>query len=121
MQPVTPDIHGLAVLLLTAVALFLFTRDRLPLETSSLAILIILVAGFQIFPYESNGEPLGPAQFFAGFGNEALIAICALMMVGKALETTGALRPLAAIVGRAWSTRPVLALLITLQSPLAPG
>ncbi len=114
MQPVTPDIHGLAVLLLTAVALFLFTRDNLPLETSSLAILILLVAGFQIFPYESNGEPLGPAQFFAGFGNEALIAICALMMVGKALETTGALQPLATIVGRAWSTRPVLALIITL-------
>jgi len=114
LQPVTPDIHGLAVLLLTAVALFLFTRDNLPLETSSLAILILLVAGFQIFPYVSNGEPLGPAQFFAGFGNEALIAICALMMVGKALETTGALQPLATIVGRAWSTRPVLALIVTL-------
>ena len=114
MQPVTPDVHGVAVLLLTAVALFLFTRDRLPLETSSLVILIVLVAGFQLFPYETGGEPLGPAQFFAGFGNEALIAICALMMVGKALETTGALQPLASIVGHAWSTRPLLALLVTL-------
>ena len=114
MQPVTPDIHGVAVLLLTAVALFLFTRDRLPLETSSLAILIVLVLGFQLFPYVNDGEPLGPTQFFAGFGNEALIAICALMMVGKALETTGALQPLAAIVGHAWSTRPLLALLVTL-------
>lgn len=114
MQPVTPDIHGVAVLLLTAVALFLFTRDRLPLETSSLAILIVLVAGFQLFPYDTGGAPLGPAQFFAGFGNEALITICALMMVGKALETTGALQPLASIVGHAWSTRPVLALLVTL-------
>ena len=73
------------MLLLTAVALFLFTRDRLPLETSSLAILIILVAGFEIFPYDSDGEPLGPVQFFAGFGNEALVTICALMIVGKAL------------------------------------
>ena len=53
-------------------------------------------------------------DFFAGFGNEALVAICALMMVGKALETTGALQPLANVVGRAWSSRPVLALLITL-------
>ena len=114
MQVVTPDVHGVAVLLLTAVALFLFTRDRLPLETSSLAILIILVAGFQLFPYESAAGPLGPAQFFAGFGNEALIAICALMIVGKALETTGALQPLAVIVGRAWSSRPVLATLVTL-------
>jgi di/tricarboxylate transporter len=36
------------------------------------------------------------------------------MMVGKALETTGALQPLATVVGRAWSTRPVLALVTTL-------
>jgi di/tricarboxylate transporter len=96
------------------VALFLFTRDRIPLETSSLAVLIVLVAGFQVFPYPKEGVTLGPGQFFAGFGNEALIAICALMMLGKALEKTGALQPLATVVGRAWSTRPVLALLVTL-------
>jgi di/tricarboxylate transporter len=103
------------VLVLTALALFLFTRDRIPLESSSLAILILLVAGFYLFPYEREGEVLlAPADFFAGFGNEALVAICALMMVGKALETTGALQPLASVVGRAWSTRPVLALLTTL-------
>ncbi len=115
MQPITPDAHGLAVLLLTVVALFLFTRDSIPLESSSLAILIILVAGFQLVPYTKGGEVvLGPIDFFAGFGNEALVAICVLMMVGKALETTGALQPLANVVGRAWSTRPVLALLTTL-------
>ena len=114
MHQITPDAHGIAVLLLTVVALFLFTRDRIPLESSSLGILIVLVAGFQFFPYVSDGVPVGPAEFFAGFGNEALITICALMIVGKALETTGALQPLATIVGRAWSTRPVLALLVTL-------
>jgi len=111
---VTPDAHGVGVLVLIAVALFLFTRDRLPLETSSLAVLSILVIGFQLFPYESDGILLGPAQFFAGFGNAALVAICALLMVCKALETTGALQPLATIVSHTWSTRPVLALLITL-------
>lgn len=114
MQAVTPDVHGVAVLLLTAVALFMFTRDRLPLETSSLVILILLVAGFQLFPYQTDGEPLGPVQFFAGFGNEALVTICALMIVGKALETTGALQPLASVVSHAWSTRPLLATLVTL-------
>ncbi len=115
MQPISIDAHGIAVLLLTVVALFLFTRDRIPLESSSLAILIVLVTGFTIFPYERNGEQLlRTVDFFAGFGNEALIAICALMMVGKALETTGALQPLANIVGRAWSTMPVVALLTTL-------
>ena len=110
----TPDAHGIAVLVLTVVALFLFTRDRIPLESSSLIVLILLVAGFQLFPYERGGTALGPVEFFAGFGNEALITICVLMMVGKALETTGALQPLATIVGKAWSTRPVLALLATL-------
>jgi len=85
LQPIAPDAHGIAVLLLIAVALYLFTRDRLPLETSSLVILIVLVTGFQFFPYEVDGVPLGPAQFLSGFGNEALIAICALIIVGKAL------------------------------------
>jgi len=115
LQPITPDAHGIAVLVLTVIALFLFTRDRIPLESSSLAILIVLVAGFALFPYEQDGiTKLAPVDFFAGFGNEALVAICALMMVGKALETTGALQPLANIVGRAWSTSPALALLTTL-------
>jgi di/tricarboxylate transporter len=110
----TLDAHGIAVLVLTILALFLFTRDRIPLESSSLAILIILVVGFEVFPYVRDGDRLSALDFFAGFGNEALVAICALMMVGKALETTGALQPLANIVGRAWSTRPVLALAATL-------
>ena len=111
----TPDAHGIAVLVLTILALFLFTRDRIPLESSSLAILILLVVGFELVPYVRDGERvLGAVDFFAGFGNEALIAICTLMMVGKALETTGALQPLANVVGKAWSTRPVLALFITL-------
>ena len=111
----TPDAHGIAVLVLTILALFLFTRDRIPLESSSLAILTILVVGFELVPYYRDGvRALEPADFFLGFGNEALVAICALMMVGKALETTGALQPLANVVGKAWSTRPVAALLTTL-------
>ncbi len=96
MQAITPDAHGIAVLILTVVALFLFTRDRIALESSALVILILLVAGFALFPYERDGATLlAPIDFFAGFGNEALVAICALMMVSKALETTGALQPLA--------------------------
>jgi di/tricarboxylate transporter len=115
LLPITPDAHGIAVLILTVVALFLFTRDQIPLESSSLAILSVLGVGFAIYPYQQDGVTvLGPVDFFAGFGNEALVAICALMMVGKALETTGALQPLANVVGRAWATRPVVALLTTL-------
>ena len=44
-------------------------RDAMPeLATSSLAILIILVAFFQLVPYEKGGEViLSPIDFFAGF------------------------------------------------------
>ena len=74
MQPVSPDAHGIAVLLLTAVALFLFTRDRFALESTSLGVLIALIAGFQLFPYTRDGVTLGTTEFFAGFGNEALVS-----------------------------------------------
>ena len=115
MQNITPDAHGIAVLILTIIALILFTRDNIPLESSSLAILILLVTGFQLVPYTKGEEViLSPINFFAGFGNEALIAICALMMVGKALETTGSLQTLAGIVSKAWASRPISALAVTL-------
>ena len=106
--------HGLFVLLLTVVALYLFTRDRIPLEASSLAILIILVVAFHVSPWRPGGELLAPAEFLTGFGNEALITVCALMMLGKGLERTGALQPLATGLGQAWLRRPRLAPLATL-------
>jgi di/tricarboxylate transporter len=115
-MPALPETHAIAVLALIVVALFLFTRDRVPIETSSLLILVTLVVGFYLFPYEHDGRELHPAEFFAGFGNEALVAICALMILGHGLETTGALRPLAALLARMWATQPLLSLLLTLVS-----
>jgi di/tricarboxylate transporter len=112
--PILPDSHGIFVLLLTPLALYLFTRDRLPLEASGLAIIVILVLSFELFPYEANGERLAPTAFLAGFGNEALITICALMILGKGLEATGALQPLALSLANAWTARPKLASLATL-------
>jgi di/tricarboxylate transporter len=119
MQPVTPDAHGIAVLLLIVVALILFTRDWLPLESSSLFVLIALIVGFQVFPYEGTTGPLGIKQFVAGFGHEALIAICALLIVGKGLQTTGALQPVANFVSKMWSTRPAFATLLMLVAVAA--
>lgn len=111
-----PDTHAVAVLILIVIALYLFTRDSIPLETSSLIVLILLVVGFYVFPYQRDGIELDPADFFTGFGNEALVAICALMILGQGLETTGALRPLAAVLSRMWAKSPLLSLLATLVS-----
>lgn len=114
MIPSTPDTHGLIVLALTGLALLLFTRDNIPLESSSLAIFILLIALFELFPYSGPEGPVKSSEFFYHFGNEALIAVCALMIVGRALETTGALQPLASFVAAAWRVSPALALLGTL-------
>lgn len=104
-----PDPHAIAVMALTAVALFLFSRDRVPIETSSLAVISMLAIMFTVFPYEAATK-LDPVQFFAGFGNEALVAICALMMASQGLVTTGALAPVGQLVSRVWSWSPLVAM-----------
>jgi di/tricarboxylate transporter len=109
-----PGAHGVFVLLLTVVALYLFTRDKLPLEASGLTILIVLLIVFELFPYEADGARLVPTSFLSGFGHEALITICALMIIGTGLEVTGALQPLAAGLAKAWNAKPKLASLATL-------
>jgi di/tricarboxylate transporter len=114
MQTVYPDAHGIAVVVLIIAALFLFTRDKLPLESTSLAVIISLILGFHLFPYQSDGVQVAPADFLVGFGNQALIAICSLIVIGKALETTGALQPVARFVGNLWLKRPKVALLLML-------
>ncbi len=49
--PVMPNPHALAVLLLTVLALILFTREKIALESSSLFVLVVLVIGFELFPF----------------------------------------------------------------------
>jgi len=110
----TPDAHTYAILATIVAALFLFTRDRIPLETSSLLVLIALVIGFEVFPYQRNGIEFHPEELFLGFGHEALVIICSLMILSRGLETTGALRPLATLLSRIWIASPTLSLLVTL-------
>lgn len=112
--PPIPDPHGVAVMALVVVALVMFASSRIPLETSSLVILGLLVLGFELFPYTVGGETLHPSRFFYGFGHEALVAVCALMILGRGLEATGALQPVATTLARLWTRSPSLSFLATL-------
>lgn len=112
--PALPDAHGLAVLILIVVALYLFTRERIPLETSSLTVLVLLAAGFELFPYLHEDKQLHAVDFFRGFGHEALVAVCALMIAGQGLVRTGALEPVGRYLARLWAIHPMLSLLLTL-------
>ena len=109
-----PNMHALAVMILIVVALVLFTRDNIPMETTSLVVLVALAIGFQIFPYSSEGQIVSPSDFFLGFGNRALIAVSALMIVGQGLIRTGALEPVGRLLAKSWLRSPALSLLLTL-------
>ncbi len=109
-----PEPHAAAVLLLTVFALFLFTRDKIALETSSLLILTVLAIGFQIFPYETPFGTISPLDFFSGFGHQALIAVSALMVAGHGLVRTGALEQIGRLLSRFWLKSPHFSFLITL-------
>ena len=112
--PLPPNPHAAAVLALTVVALILFSREKISLESSSLLILLLLAVGFEVFPYQTNGKTLHAVDFFSGFGNEALVAVCALMIAGQGILRTGALEPAGRMLARLWKISPVLSLLITL-------
>nr|WP_321514153.1 SLC13 family permease [uncultured Pseudodesulfovibrio sp.] len=112
--PPPPNPHALAVLGLTAVALILFSREKISLESSSLFILAILAVGFEVFPFQAEGKEFHAVNFFMGFGNEALVAVCSLMIAGQGILRTGALDPVGRILARLWKISPAFSLLITL-------
>jgi di/tricarboxylate transporter len=114
-MPPPPDPHGIAIMLLAVVALILFSRDRIPMETSALVVLGVLVTGFELFPYLApEGRLVRPADFLAGFGNAALVTVMSLLVCTRALEVTGALHPVADRIVRLWLRNPTLALLAVL-------
>jgi di/tricarboxylate transporter len=70
------------------------------------------VVGFYFFQYPG----IESQDFFLAFGNEALVTICALLIVSKGMEVTGALQPLANLMAAGWQGRPRMALLLTLAT-----
>ncbi len=114
--------HALAVLALTVLAFFLFTRERLPIPVTSLIVIGTLALGLHLFPYQGPDGDLGPRHIFSGFGHEALVAICCLMVLGRALMVTGALEPVARVLARLWAfnrhvaTLAILAVAMTLSA-----
>ena len=109
------NLHAQVTLLLTLVALLLFSQEKIRLETSSLIIFTILIVFFSVFPFvKENDVTVVASDFFMGFGHEALIAISALMILGKGIEKTGAIKPLAKLLSKYWSKSPLITFLLTL-------
>lgn len=109
------SLHAAATLLLTVIALYFFSQDRYRLETSSLLILIVLSLFFTLIPYvDKDGRLIQARDFFSGFGHEALVTICLLMILGKSIESTGALKLFNRVLSLYWSRYPQAIFLLTL-------
>ncbi len=105
--------HAIAAIALTIGSLALMSRDAFRLEYSCVAILIVMVTGFEVFPVPvENG--LRGAQFLAAFGNEALITICLLLVLAKGVEASGTLRRVGRLLTRLWFFNRSLGFLVTL-------
>ncbi len=106
--------HTVVVMLLIVVAFVLFASERIPLSTSSLLILVFLTVFFELFPYQTADGVLRTSSFFSGFGHQALVAVCALMVAGQALVRTGVLEPIGRQLAKLWAVNPLLSFLATL-------
>lgn len=126
MQDATPltalGFHGIAVLVLMVTVFGLYIWDRYAITSVSFALLAALVLLFSLFPYAPGGVPFDPYAFFMGFGHPALVAICALMILGHALVVTGALTPVTRRLSVLFEQHPRLALAGVIVAPaLASG
>ncbi len=114
LTSVADGFHAHVVMGLVVLALFLFATERLPLASSSLLILVLLTLLFEIFPFEGKTGPVRASDLFLGFGHQALVAVCSLMIAGQALVRTGALDPIGRELARWWTRRPLASFLAAL-------
>lgn len=92
----TNNFHMWFVLSMTALAVVLFARDKLPIDVTSVILLTVLLLFGQLFPLpDANGRnQLDAYHLLAGFANPALISVLALLVMGQAIIRTDSLRPL---------------------------
>lgn len=76
-----------ASIIVVAGAIIAYLLDRWSMELVSVAIIALLLLIFQL----PGANDISPSMLLAGFGNEALITIMALLVIGQGLFQTGAL------------------------------
>lgn len=109
-----PGPHAIAILVVTLAAFYLYTRPWIRIELVSLLLLLALVVLFYLLPFGETAGPFTDVDIFEAFGHPALIAICALMILGRGLTVTGAMEPAVRLLGRLWAFNRWLGLLLTL-------
>jgi di/tricarboxylate transporter len=98
VAPVEAGFEMWATLLLTAAAIIAYASERIPGELTSLGILGALLLLFHISATLTGAATLEPADILRGFASPALIAVSALLVVGQAMVSTGALEGIARLL-----------------------
>jgi di/tricarboxylate transporter len=94
-----PTFEMWATLILTVVAIVAYASERIPVELASVGILVLLLLLFHVTPLVTGAPPqLGPDDILGGFASPALIAVSALLVVGQAMVSTGALEGIARLL-----------------------
>ncbi len=109
-----PNAHAIAVLIVTILVFYLYTRRWIRMELVSLLLLAALLSIFYVFPYVSTQAQITETEVLQAFGHPALVAICSLMVLGRGLTMTGALEPVVRILAKIWALNRWLGLLLTL-------
>lgn len=113
-MPPLPSPHAIAAIVLALVAVYLYTREKLPLETSSFLILAAILIWLERYEIYDGADRIGAGDILSGFGNEALLSVVCLVILARGLEATRALQPIGRVLAGLWGVRPQLAFLATL-------
>ena len=114
IEPGIPSYHAMAAMALTIAMFVGFVRGKLSIEIISLLTIAVIAVGLYFFPLDGTSETDGLVIAFEGFGHQALITICALMIMGRGLVVTGALEPVARLLERLFKFNLQIGLLISL-------
>ncbi len=109
-------LHMLLTFAVIFVGITLYVSDKIPMEITSLSIVIFLLLLFHFFPYENIDKTavLSSRDILAGFADPALFTIISLLIVGNGLLATGALDAPARFMIRFGRTRPKVVLYCSL-------
>ena len=93
---VQPGFEMWATLFLTIAAVVIYATEWATIELTSIGVLVALLLLFHLTPVLSGSEPMLTAtDLLSGFSSPALIAVSALLVVGQAMVSTGALEGIA--------------------------
>ncbi len=98
------------------VAIFAYSKEDIPLEVTSLALIAGLLLFFQFFPVTGpeGQNQLGTRTILAGLADPALVAVLALLVMGQGLFHSGALENLTRLGSANATTAPMLSLVVML-------